>query len=267
VEGIMLTIGLFLVSGIKGSTFWTLDVVALVGGPAALGPMPLNHVFVVFGGLFIGYNVLMSFLNIRSAKQTRHAADMTTNALVVFLPYLVYVPLNTLWIFWASAIPDEQILGRNLMVPFMYAMGIGFAYQVGHMVLAHVCQRAFPVWNHVWSYTLLCTLLTFLKSHALASAVPSQTVLVWGYVLVTVGLYAVFAHGVIREMCEIFDIWCLRIKHLPEAEVERIRTRGWKGWDVLGLRKLPPSTSVSVPPSTSASVPPSTSASGKSKSK
>jgi ethanolaminephosphotransferase len=252
----MLTILLFLISGWKGSVWWTQDVAQVLGPRigglihSILGPIQLNHFFVLFGGAFIGYNILMSFVNIKAmsedpnADAAHHPPGMTKNPLVIFMPYLVYIPLNTLWVYWASFIPGQEILEHNIMVVFMYAMGIGFAYQVGLMVLAHVCQRKFPTWNHVWTYTTICTVITYLKAHGYIETAPSQKLLIWGYLAVSCGVYGVFANGVIREMCDIFDIWCLRIKYLPSEEVERIRSRGWKGWDVLGLRKLPPADSV-----------------------
>jgi len=53
---------------------------------------------------------------------------------------------------WLHGLP-EIIRSSSAFVPFLGFWGLGFAYQVGRMILAHVTKQPFPLWNGMMAWT------------------------------------------------------------------------------------------------------------------
>jgi ethanolaminephosphotransferase len=71
-------------------------------------------------------------------------------------PLLGLIPfcVNTaILLSWLLAEPHTNILKSGRFVPFLGYWGLGFAYQVGQLILAHVAKMPFPWWNGLmfWS--------------------------------------------------------------------------------------------------------------------
>jgi ethanolaminephosphotransferase len=121
-----------------------------------------------------------------------------------------------MWLFLRPEILHDHLL------PFVFFIGVSFAYQVGLIITAHVTKSPFPYFNILLIPIvagMLDALGPFLKER-LGLGWPS--VLGGGFYTVeyvlaclglSIGVYGSFVADVITTICDYMDIWCLTIKH------------------------------------------------------
>ncbi|KAJ4000283.1 choline ethanolaminephosphotransferase [Lentinula boryana] len=190
VEGILMLVVVYLITGIYGPSFWDtgiLDFLHLSNISLIANTIPnigLNVAFMVFGAFGLAFNIIASYSNVRTAM--RKSGKSTTKPLLLLLPFLFSAGMQIAWLahpklnytadaaastggvfkvhspsFLPSPSPsppslllsDDEgftILCSSLFVPFLCAWGLQFAHQVGRMILAHLTKGSFPLWDWLW---------------------------------------------------------------------------------------------------------------------
>jgi ethanolaminephosphotransferase len=170
VEGILIIVGIFAITGWKGSSalsrgsgrhlmtvqgpsFWDtgiLDATGLihVSGLSKIVPnMALNESFMVFGAVGLLFNISTSYGNVLRAKQA--AKQPTIAPLVGLLPFVAFSAQNALWLWLSEKSEGSSILDSAAFLPFACAWGLQFAHAVGRMILAHITKTPFPMFDAV----------------------------------------------------------------------------------------------------------------------
>jgi len=231
VEGILMIVAIFAVTGFYGTLFWeqriwTFLKLEHVYPFNRLPNLPLNESFMVFAAIGLAFNISHSYLNVVTSRskpsQIRpHTKD--TNPLTLLLPFLLPTAIQIAWLSH-PALNHSAILHSALFVPFLCAWGLQFAHQVGRMILAHVTlgSERFPRWDWVWGCSLLGAIDANLP-RVLGRAPIIQTntfntaVLVWVTLLVSLVSYGRFACLVIWDITEFLGIACLTVRKKDDS--------------------------------------------------
>ena len=156
VEGILMIVAIFFISGYYGPQFWDQKILTfthLEGLPlmSQLPNIPLNESFMVFGALGLGFNIIYSYLNV--LKVTRAQKTSSIRPLLLLAPFASSALLQVAWLSHPR-FNDSYILDSAAFVPFLCAWGLQFAHMVGRMILAHVTKGPFPMWDWVWMWSI-----------------------------------------------------------------------------------------------------------------
>ncbi|KAJ3017568.1 hypothetical protein HKX48_003492 [Thoreauomyces humboldtii] len=248
VEGILLVCVVFAVTGFYGPGLWDTHLSALLPKAASFLPQivqdtRLNEVFLGMGASILVFNVVGSASNVR-ALCAREKKSFGV-ALAGLLPFVAFCSGVTLWL----AI-SPSILHTHL-IPFILMVGCLFGHTVGRMITAHVTDRPFPYKDTPATIVFALGILSsfvfrnwetsdgatsgplighpFPKDlarraqaglHALFGHVDRvddaafvEGVVVHILLAVCVFMYLRFALRIINDYCEVFDCYCLRIKH------------------------------------------------------
>ncbi|KAF8586240.1 choline ethanolaminephosphotransferase [Ramaria rubella] len=150
VEGILMIIIIFLISGTYGPTVWDTGILTFTRLDSVewitenVPNVGLNEAFMIFGGFALAFNIITSYGNVY--QSCRAAGKSVLRPLLFLLPFPTTVLLQVLWLLS----PSSPIRNSSLFVPFLCAWGLQFAHQVGRMILAHVTGSCFPYWNWLW---------------------------------------------------------------------------------------------------------------------
>nr|GAT52559.1 predicted protein [Mycena chlorophos] len=217
VEGILMIVAIFTISGIFGPSFWDTGILTflrLTNVPYvnSLPDTPLNVSFMVFSAFGLLYNIASSCSNVSRAKRAMG------RPILLLLPFLVSASLQIVWLAHPRA-SDPAILYSPLFVPFLCAWGLQFARHVGRMILAHVTQDgcAFPVFDSMWVWTALCTVDAYLplligRPPVIQSSALGRTVLVYATLALSVVLYGQFCVEVIGDITDYMGIACFTVR-------------------------------------------------------
>jgi ethanolaminephosphotransferase len=223
VEGILILIGVYAVTGIMGGGhFWQQSMMGFFGLPTWLMPqfvykLTFTEWHLVTGGVVLVMNTLESARNVIKARRAR--GDRSRYALVGLVPFFV---CWTLIIAYLLLQPD---ILHNHLIPFCMFAGIVNAYSVGQMITAHLVGLEFPYANVLvfpLAWAVFDSLGPWLRSvtgvHAFGwpSALGDgvyQVAFMFCMLGTAVGVYGSFVVDVIVTICDYLDIWCLQIKH------------------------------------------------------
>lgn len=227
VEGVLLMCIIYAITAFKGGSFWQTPLQDFMGGfipglPDFLQKMPLNHWYLVVGGLMLGFNIIQSSLNVVKARRAKGLP--VGEALAGLLPFFSLATMVPIWLALRPVILREHLL------PFMFFLGACFAYQVGLIIVGHLTKSPFPFFNILLLPVFIgmvdaagpfldkCTGGLFGWPSALGDG-PYEVAYVFLCMGLALGVYGSFVVDVITNICDYLDIWCLTIKHnyLPEA--------------------------------------------------
>ncbi|KAL7266026.1 Phosphotransferase, partial [Rhizina undulata] len=225
VEGVLTLCAVFAFTGLKGGSFWskpmfkTLGIESPAFLPEILKDLPFNKWYLVYGGVLLAFNIIQSSQNVISARRSKNLPIFP--ALAGLAPFFLTWALVPIWLYLRPTILNEHL------IPFMFFLGISFAYQVGLIITAHLTKSRFPYLNVLLLPILAGTLDAagpWIKHNdgALGDLVGWPSVLgdgtytvayVFGCLGLAVGVYGSFIVDVIETICDYLDIWCLTIKH------------------------------------------------------
>lgn len=219
VEGIVLVVGLHLVSAVYGPQVWDTRVLHALGLgdldaslPAwlPLDGLELKHLFLATGILGLGFNILSASINVIRARQKK--GEPLAPALAGLLPFFLSSGIT-----FSFAYLNPNIVYRSC-IPFMCFVGTCLAYSVGLMITAHVTHAEFPYFT---PYFLLFPMIGAILFKDKVG--PQEAVLVvWLSLGLSIGVYASFVVDVITDITHHLDIWCLSIKHpMPSKDTKR----------------------------------------------
>lgn len=252
VEGILLIIVVFTITGFTGPSFWDqgiLSVTHLNSLPiiSHFKDLPMNDLFLIMSTIGLFFNILSSTHNVYlSLPPASRKLSSLISPLSRLSPWLIH---TTAMVIWLSTAPD--ILHSTLLIPFVLFWGLSFAHHVGLLILAHLTASPFPsVWKHP---LLILSVLGAVDSHledltgvkGVQRGEGSHRVVVAICLVVALGVYAHFVWEVVGDICEFYDINCLTIKDKSsatkpngslgsKAASDRILEKGKRDW---GVRK------------------------------
>ncbi|KAG8905846.1 hypothetical protein FRC01_008221, partial [Tulasnella sp. 417] len=166
VEGIIMLVVMYTITGIYGTSFWDkkflavthLDRLIARHYPELLyhiGNPGLNDVLFIFGGVQVAFNIVLSYRNVYRARKAQR--KYVLSPLGRFLPFLITTGFHLAWLAGSGPLSGKPyqayILRSDLFLPFLLFWGFEFAHQVGRMILAHVTHQKFPYWD--WSWVLV----------------------------------------------------------------------------------------------------------------
>jgi ethanolaminephosphotransferase len=192
--------------------------------PSLLWNLPLNSVFLCYGGLILSYNVTTSCQNV--ARKLRGEGKPVLPALYGLLPFAITYALA-----FSYLALNPYILNTHL-VPYAFFLGLVNAFSVGRIITAHLVKSSFPYRNPLFiplAFGVLDSIgpavsaLTYdpvtetsrLGWPSSLGVGPSQyqTAYVFLSLGVGIGVYGMFVIDVIVTICDYLDIWCLKIKY------------------------------------------------------
>lgn len=221
VEGVLILCFIYGFTALKGGSFWQQSLFKVAGInapflPQVIQDMPINHWYIVYGGLMLGFNVIQSSMNVVRVRRSKNLAVIPAFAgLLPFISLCVMVPS------WLALRP---VILREHLIPFIFFLGATFAYQVGLMITAHLTKSPFPHFNILLlpiAAGLIDAAGPFVKQKtdgvigwpsALGDSVY-EVAYVFACLGLGIGVYGSFVVDVIRTICDYMDIWCLTIKH------------------------------------------------------
>jgi len=240
VEGILMLVGVYLITGIFGPSFWDtglLDFLHLSHISFITNMVPnigLNVTFMIIGAFGLGYNILSSYANVRKAM--RASGQSTKKPLLLLIPFLFSAGMQLAWLIHpgledpelpaaiklsrsssSSGTDGFTILQSSLFVPFLCAWGLQFAHQVGRMILAHVTKGPFPMWDWVWIMSVVGAVDSNLPRIAgmpsILQSTPLLTALfVYATLLISLIAYARFCTLVINDITNFMGIACFTVR-------------------------------------------------------
>ena len=237
VEGILLIVGVFVVTGfygrslsrgrvagggwridekwVVGPSFWDQGVVTLSGlnsiplvAALKIKDLPLNDLFMILSTIGLLVNILTSTSNVyHSLPASTRTYSSIYKPLTRLFPYAVH---TIAMISWLAA--QEEILHTTLLIPFFIFWGITFAHHVGLLILSHLTKAPFPsLYKHP---LLLLSILGSLDANAWRVGRSSlghedHESVKWtvvGGVVVATFVYGHFVWEVVGDICEFYDI-------------------------------------------------------------
>ncbi|OSX66842.1 hypothetical protein POSPLADRAFT_1175530 [Postia placenta MAD-698-R-SB12] len=220
VEGILMIVVIYLVTGIFGPSFWDqpfLTFTRLENVPAIADKIPniaLNEAFMVFGAFGLAFNILVSYINVFGARIA--SKQNPFSPLVFLLPFPISVALELAWL-GAPTFRESTILRSPVFMPFMCAWGLQFAHQVSRMILAHVTKQPFPWWDAMWVWSIVGAIDANLphlldRPPVIQSTFRSTALFVYLTLAVAFLSYARFCTLVIRDITNFLGIACFTVR-------------------------------------------------------
>ncbi|KAJ3820336.1 choline ethanolaminephosphotransferase [Lentinula raphanica] len=236
VEGILMLVVVYLITGVYGPSFWdtpVLDFLHLSSVPVISNTIPnvgLNVCFMIFGAFGLAFNIIGSYSNVRTTMREKResghsssSSSLSEKPLIRLLPFLISAAIQVAWVahppLSGSGIGEGAftILDSELFIPFLCAWGLQSAHRVGRIILAHLTQGPFPFWDPLWVLGLVgavdANLPRLVGSPPIIQSTPARTtLLIYTTLLLSFFAYARFCAGVINEITEFLGIACFTVR-------------------------------------------------------
>ncbi|KAF4611587.1 hypothetical protein D9613_004532 [Agrocybe pediades] len=235
VEGIIMIVVIYLITGYYGTGFWEQRIWTFTGLSRVplinkLPNLPLNEAFMVFGAFGLAFNIITSYMNVRRAAKAlkRSQEQFHTPPLLLLLPFLFTALLQIAWLSHPK-FDDSYIIDSAAFVPFLCAWGLQFAHMVGRMILAHVTggreEGRFPIWDWVWVWSVIGAVDANLPLLGIAPIIQRSqrhtSYFVWLTLIVSFVAYARFVTLVIGDITNYLGIACFTVRKKDEKGVWR----------------------------------------------
>jgi len=222
VEGILMIVSAFVISGLYGPQFWDQRALLFIGvnedalpqALESLSRIQLNELFLVGSGIGLLYNIVTSCTNVIGEQRARGRPALTP--LFRLAPFLLSTALHLLWLS-APSPSSSHIVNSSLILPFMISWGLQFAHQVGRLILAHVTNQPFPVWDPMWIWLAVVSL--DINSANLLGREPriqknfnDVRLVVYITLLTSFLMYARFVFLVISDITNYLGIACFTVR-------------------------------------------------------
>lgn len=204
-EGILVATGFMLTSGIFGPGVWEVRVADLV--PIARHFFGSEFTLKDFWILSAFLGVVVGHLPVCLFNVYRHKKRERTKDFLASLPQLLPIICLTVAVTSWLTSPNSIVLSENHIVLFALSMSLMFARVTTSIILAHLTRQPFPYWS-TSMYPLFVggVLFRFL------SAPTFELFYLWGYFVLDLIYFGVYASRVIDTFCRFLDINCFTIK-------------------------------------------------------
>jgi len=210
VEGVVIIIGVFFLTGLKGGPkFWSQGFKTMFGIESILPGVPnipVKYILVGISFIVMVVNILSSFRNV--ARVMREQNKPLYLAAIRLMPYFPLPIMASLWFYLSPS-----ILQHHLSYVVVY-LGFAFSYTVGRMIVAYVARYRYPRSNVILAPMGIWITNVMIQRYLGFPLIPLHYETLWVYGSIAYGafVYLHFALDVITEICRYFDIWCLSIK-------------------------------------------------------
>ncbi|KAI8618302.1 CDP-alcohol phosphatidyltransferase-domain-containing protein [Chytriomyces sp. MP71] len=215
IEGVLSMCLVLVLTAVYGRDIWVIPMGELL--PSAISEqipvrafldMPVNEAFVYFGLSVVAANVLGSLKNVNATIRRDPSAAQKAKRdppAITLLPF----PLLSLLLVVYPALHPQVVLYSRAIVPYIVLVTFLTGYQVSSIIVAHISKRAYP-WT---SMTLIpCVISGAGLVYAELGGRGMTEEVVWAVALASGVWYVSWFVRVVTDLCQIFDIWCLRIK-------------------------------------------------------
>ncbi|KAG5728742.1 hypothetical protein E4T56_gene18606 [Termitomyces sp. T112] len=228
IEGILMIISIYLLSGIYGPSLWDRKILTItrlehIPFISKLPNLPLNETFMVFGAFGLAFNIISSYANVRRAMKA--SGKPTIQPLLLLVPFVIAAGIQISWLAQPSYNRSAIINSPNF-VPFLCAWGLQFAHQVGRMILAHVTSTPFPRWDWIWIWSIIGALDANLpriigRGPVIQETLKSATIFIWVTLALSLFFYTRFCTLVISDITNYLGIACFTVKKKDKDGVWR----------------------------------------------
>ncbi|GAA5967145.1 hypothetical protein JCM11641_000454 [Rhodosporidiobolus odoratus] len=227
VEGLLLVVAVFTMTGFKGPQFWDTGVLSLFGInpssfsllsflPFRVKDLPLNDLFLVFSSIGLFFNIISATHNVYlSLPASSRSPIHLLKPLSRLTRYIVHTAAMLSWLHARESL----LLRTTLFIPFTLFWGVSFAHHVQLLILAHLTKSPFPAaWKHP---LLMLSVLGAVDARlGLVQANESRTHdVVLGCLGLALLVYGHFVWEVIGDICAFYDINCLTIKRKTDSSI------------------------------------------------
>ncbi|CCM01447.1 uncharacterized protein FIBRA_03499 [Fibroporia radiculosa] len=220
VEGILMIVSIYTVSGIFGAAFWDSRLLSSTGLgkipviAERIPDLPLNEAFMVFGAFALAFNILVSYFNVFKSRIASRKNPFIP--LLLLLPFPVSVSIELFWLS-APSFKESTILHSPLFMPFLCAWGLQFAHQVSRMILAHVTKQPFPWWDSMWIWSIVGAVdanlpLLIDQPSLIQSSRRNTAIFIYVTLAVSFLSYARFCTLVIKDITNYLGIACFTVR-------------------------------------------------------
>ncbi|CAO3641321.1 unnamed protein product [Cunninghamella echinulata] len=225
VEGVLMLVGVQLITGYFGPAFWTLRLEEVLpsvfvhdnGYLRLVGAIQLNQILILIGLVVLLLNIVTAVINVISVKfkptDHSHPDKSVIKALFGLLPFIL---MSYITYEWMCLWPDLVTKHLALFIP---VLGLLFGFQVGLMILSHVAKLPFPYVNTpVLGLLSLGYLYAYLETTGHITIQKDHRSIVTGLLVITIVHYTRFSLNVIQQICGFLDIGCLYIKKKSKVD-------------------------------------------------
>ena len=216
VEGILMIVFIYALTGfVGGPIFWDRGILNITGlakidfVSTHLGRfnLPFNDAFMTFGALGLLFNIAGSYGNVVAARKSRNQSIFTP--LFGLTPLVAQVLAN---VYWIRANRAFILADSRALLPFLAFWGIGFAYNVGLLIVAHVTKAPFPYWNIAIVWSVLLAVDANLPSSYIQTSPERQLQVIYASLAFAAVLYLHFCHNVITTITTELGMACFVVK-------------------------------------------------------
>ncbi|KAI0253196.1 Choline/ethanolaminephosphotransferase [Lactifluus subvellereus] len=229
VEGILMIVAVFIITGFFGPTFWDrkiLTVTQLENVDWMVAHVPnisMNVCFIIFAGLALVFNIVTSYINVLRAR--RASGESVVKPLLYLLPFPASVLLHVAWLSHPS-MRNPDIINSRAFVPFLCSWGLQFAHVVGRMIIAHVTKQPFPVWDSMYIWSIVGAIdanmpILFGRPPIIQHSPENTEKFVFVVLAVALVTYARFVVLVISDITTYLGIACLTVRKKDASGVWR----------------------------------------------
>ncbi|KAH8825664.1 choline ethanolaminephosphotransferase [Flagelloscypha sp. PMI_526] len=219
VEGILMIVGVYIISAIYGPGIWETPILSLlrldhIEALRDVPNVPINIACMIFGVCGLLFNIAGSYHNVYTSARSKGTS--------VLKPILLLAPLpiaSGIQIAWLAhpSVNNSAILYSSNFLPFMCAWGLQFAHQVGRMILAHTTRMDFPMWDAIWIWSLVGAVDANLPrlfgiDPIIQTSELNTTILVWSTLAISLVSYLRFCTLVIQDITGYMGIACFTTK-------------------------------------------------------
>lgn len=216
VEGILMIICVFIITGIFGPDIWEADLFDLDLTSFGLGfyEFDCTLVCIILGIVSLSFNIFSAVRNVHehytstygaNDKKTKNEIENAFKGLLPFFKYYAYILLLT-W-FYPNIATDYGF-------PLVISIGCTIAFSVGRIILAHLTIQKFPMTQYPMYLPLIqlvvCKFLIEIYGYDTESVLFASS---WLSVGLALGIHAFFVAEIIYEITTHLDIYALSIKH------------------------------------------------------
>jgi len=219
VEGILMIVMIFIVTGFYGPTFWDQKILTFTRLENAdwiasrVPNVALNVCFMIFAGFALAFNIVTSYMNVYDAR--RGSGKPVVKPLLYLLPFLASVLLHVAWLNEPS-LRNSDIINSPVFVPFLCAWGLQFAHVVGRMIIAHVTSQPFPVWDPMYILSIVGAIDAnmpnlFGRPPLIQHSTENIEKFVFAVLAIALVMYARFVMLVVSDITNYLGIACLTV--------------------------------------------------------
>ncbi|KAJ3291313.1 hypothetical protein BCR33DRAFT_761820 [Rhizoclosmatium globosum] len=237
IEGVLSMCGVLITTAFYGPSVWktTLgsvlpeNLVELIKEYPFLVQLSISELLVAVGLLIVVANVIGSVFNVQQAIATNPASAAKAqkcHPVISLLPFPFLALITALYPYYFPNV----IVTTRAIIPFVITVSFLMGQQVGSIIVAHISKRVYPLWEMVAPGVGICgagILVSVGSAVWTAANSPSKVwweefelteEIMWGIAAGAGIMYLVWFVLIVVDLCEVFDIYCLTIKHPKKAQ-------------------------------------------------